>query len=341
MLEVALVGLPGSGKSTLFRLLTGLAPSTRPEPVKGVADVPDPRLAALAKIFRPRKVTPAQIAFVDVPGVSPGSAAGASRRFLADIRDVDALVHVLPAFDAEHDPLEAALALDLELTVADLEAVERRLERLRQQKRRPTDAAERAALERLREALGEGRPAAAVPLSAEEERLIAGFGLLTKKPILYVLNVAGELEAAPAFRREADARGWHVLLMSAALEAEIAELPEEARGEFLADLGVAEPGIDRLCRSAYERLGLISFLTAGEDEVRAWPIPRGTTAREAAGKIHSDIARGFIRAEVVAFDDLVAAGSLARARELGTWRLEGRDYVVQDGDVITFRFNAP
>lgn len=340
MLEAALVGLPQSGKSTLFHLLTGLPLPTRPEPVRGVANVPDRRLDVLAQMFSPRKVTPAQVAFVDVPGVHPGTAQHASRRFLSDIRDVDALVHVLPAFQPGDDPLDAALSLELELTVADLDMVERRLERLANQKRRPGDEMEKALLERIAASLSEGRAVATLNLTEEEERRLAGFSFLTKKPMVYVLNVAGEVGQDHPFLAEARARGWLVIPMSATLESEIAELPPEEREPFLADLGISEPGIVRLARAVYHQLGLISFLTAGPDEVRAWPIPVGTRAVQAAGKIHSDIERGFIRAEVVAFPDLVAAGSFAKSKELGTWRLEGREYVVQDGDVITFRFNA-
>jgi GTP-binding protein YchF len=362
VLSAALVGLPLSGKSTILNLMTGLGAETsafgsgRVQAQRGVAEVPDPRLAFLAALYRPRKVTPAQIEVVEVPGLVRGSSAGAGfgNRFLADIRGVDAVIHVVRAFtdpavvhpEGGIDPLRDLETVDLELLMADLEVMERRRERLSSGKRRGSDAAELALVERCIGALSEGRPVSSLGLAEEESRRLAGFTLLTEKPSLIAVNVdeaefragtfAGQAEIEAAARRA----GRPVAVLCGALEAEIARLPEAERGEFLADLGATESGIDRLTRAVYRALGLVSFLTAGEDEVRAWTISRDLPARDAAAKIHSDIARGFIRAEVVAYSDLERLGSMAAARDAGRVRLEGKEYAVQDGDVITFRFHV-
>jgi GTP-binding protein YchF len=348
-LRTALVGLPGSGKTTLFNLLTGSDLPTgalsRPEAHVGAADVPDTRLSVLAEMYHPRKVTPAKLEFIDIPGVRVGGAAQEAKRFLADIREVDALVHVLQGFPGleDPDPVAAAEALELELAVADLDVVERRLERIAKEKKRPSPDVERDALQRIAAELGEGRRAGGVALSAEEEQALRGFTLLTQKPLVLVLNgdesqipVQAPLHAAVA--AYAAERGVPLVTMSVQLEHEIQQLPPEEQEAFLSDLGLQEPGIGRLSRGVYEGLGRISFLTAGTDEVRAWTVRAGVNARTAAGAIHSDIERGFIRAEVVAYDDLVASGSMAKAKDAGTLRLEGKEYIVQDGDIINFRF---
>lgn len=348
MLKTAIVGPPATGKTTLFNLLTGgdlpVGPLGRPESHGGVADVPDGRLEVLARMFHPRKVTAAKIEFVDVPGLRAGGAQEA-RRFLAEIRDIDALVQVVRGFSGMEsaDPVGEAESLDLELMVADLDVVERRLEKIASEKKRPQTDPERSGLEQVRAALSSGAAARTVALADEEAQALRGFTLLTSKPLLLVLNGdESVLHAQDPLRRRlqqyADGRGVPLVAMSLQMEGEIQQLDAAEQAAFMQDLGIAEPGVARLCRGVYAALGQISFLTAGQDEVRAWTIPEGTSARVAAGTIHSDIERGFIRAEVVAFSDLAQAQSLARARELGTLRLEGKDYRVRDGDVINFRF---
>jgi GTP-binding protein YchF len=361
VLTAALVGLPLSGRSTVLNLLTGAGVEVRgfatgkADTQRGVADVPDRRLAYLADMYRPRKVTPAQLEVVEVPGLVRGSSegAGVGNRFLSEIRAVDAVVHVLRAFsdpqvphpEGRIDPLADLETVELELLMSDLGVLERRLERLAAGKRKAADEAERRLLERCVAALGEGRSVRALDLGPEERSLLAGFGLLTEKPAVWMLNVDEDRLGAddPVRRRVEEAAaqaGVPLVVLSAKIEAEIAQLGPEERALFLSDLGLEESGIDRLARATYSALGLISFLTAGPDEVRAWTIRRGATAQEAAGRIHSDIGRGFIRAEVVAFEDLRAAGSMARARELGRVRLEGKEYVMADGDVVNFRFHV-
>ncbi len=348
-MRTALVGLPGSGKTTLFNLLTGADLPTgalsRPETHVGSADVPDPRLVVLAEMFHPRKVTHAKLEFVDIPGVRVGGAAQEAKRFLTDIREVDALVHVLQGFAGAEapDPVAAAQALELELGVADLDVVERRLERIAREKKRPSPDVEKDALQRIAAELGEGRRAGSVSLSEEEDQALRGFTLLTQKPLVLVLNgdesqipATAPLHAAVA--AYAEERGVPLVTMSVLLEREIQELPAEEQEAFLSDLGLSEPGLSRLSHGVYGGLRRISFLTAGSDEVRAWTVPSGVRAREAAGAIHSDIERGFIRAEVVAYEDLAAAGSMPKAKDAGTVRLEGKDYIVKDGDIINFRF---
>jgi GTP-binding protein YchF len=359
-MKAGLIGLPSVGKSALFSLLTG-APTApaggRPEPRLGVARVPDPRVEALSEMFRPRKKTPATIEFVDVPGVAKGE--GQALVDLPALRGVDALVHVVRAFSSDvvpHpegsiDPLRDARMLELELILADLAVVERRLERLEtniKKANRAEDVAERALFSRMKEALEAEHPLRDLGLPDEERRRLRSYALLSEKPVVLVVNLgeddlrrSADILAESGLVEFAAARpGFAVCPVSAPIEAEMAQLPGEDARAFREDLGLREPGLDRVVRTSYELLGLISFLTAGEDECRAWTITRGTRAPQAAGSIHTDIERGFIRAEVVAFPDLVAAGSLAACRDRGTLRLEGKEYVVRDGDVINFRFNV-
>jgi len=355
--KAGIIGLAGAGKSSLFQLLTGSPPQQgRPEPRLGIARVPDPRLDVLTRMFEPRKTTPATVEYADVPGVAKGQ--GSSLVDLPALRGVDTLVHVVRAFDSDlvpHpegsvDPLRDVEMLELELILADLGLVERRLERLDssiKKMNRPEDKSEHALFGRLKDALESERPLRAVELNAEENRQLRNYSLLSAKPQLVAVNLgehhvrgAEDYLDSSGLSAWADRPGVRLCPISAPIEAEMSELAPEDAAAFREDLGLEEPGLDRVIRGTYDLLGLISFLTAGEDECRAWTISRGTRAVRAAGVIHSDIERGFIRAEVVAYADLVAAGSLAACRDRGTLRLEGKEYEVRDGDVINFRFNV-
>jgi ribosome-binding ATPase len=358
--KAGIIGVASSGKSTLFQLLTGAsAPAGgRPEARVGIARVPDPRVDALAVMYEPKKKTPATVEYVDVPGVAKGE--GAALVDLPALRGVDALVHVVRAFesgtvphpDGTVDPLRDAKMLELELILADLGMVERRLERLEaniKKANRAEDVAERAVFLKLKAALEAERPLRAVVpgLTDEERKRLRSYSFLSEKPLVVVVNLGEDevKDAAAHLERRglaafASAPGMALVAVSAPIEAEMAQLSSEDARAFREDLHLEEPGLDRVIRASYALLGLISFLTAGEDECRAWTIRKGTKAQAAAGVIHSDIERGFIRAEVVAYDDLMAAGSLAACRERGTLRLEGKDYLVRDGDVINFRFNV-
>jgi GTP-binding protein YchF len=357
--KAGIIGLSAVGKSTLFQLLTGTAdpaPGGRPAARVGIAKVPDPRVDRLAQMFSPKKKTPATVEYVDVPGVAKGE--GSALVDLPALRGVDALVHVVRAFESElvpHaegsvDALRDAKMLELELILADLSAVERRLEKLDlniKKANRAEDVQERVFFQKLKQALEAEQPLRELELSEDEQRRLRNYSLLSEKPLLIVVNMGeADLKRAAAVLAEsglaplAARRNVALCPVSAPIEAEIAELgPEDARA-FLDDLGLQQPGLVRVAQSSYALLGLLSFLTAGEDECRAWTIRKGTRAQQAAGAIHSDIERGFIRAEVVSFDDLVAAGGIAACREQGTLRLEGKDYLVRDGDVINFRFNV-
>ena len=355
-MEFGILGLELSGKTTLFSLLTGHAPAPgKRETHVGIAHVPDPRLDRLTEVFAPRKHTPATVRFVDVPGIAKG---GGSSLNLPELRTMDGLAVVVRGFASEavpHPEGDVSPARDLELMetellLADLMVTGNRLERLARdlaKRRAPELEAEREVLQRCQTCLEEGRPLRTLGLDPAEQRLLKGFTFLTLKPMLVILNVGEEETGAldDAVQR-AGLERWagqpHVAVSAvcATLEEEISRLAPEDQAAFLADLGLPDRALDRLLRGAYALLGLISFLTAGEDECRAWSIPDGTPAVTAAGAIHSDIERGFIRAEVVDWQELVEAGSFATCRSRGTLRLEGRDYVVRDGDVINFRFNV-
>jgi GTP-binding protein YchF len=362
-MQVTIVGLPGSGKTTVFNALTGGHAETgtfsggRAAPNVGVVKVPDERLDRLSELFKPKKTTHADVTYVDV-----AIPAGATREgtvqpeVLAQIRNADALLHVARAFDdpASSGPADAwrdVEALDTEFTIADLMVIEKRLEKLRTQGRHGSQAErdqatrEQELLERLEPGLSSGTPLRSTALDDDEERLIRGYRFLTQKPVLVVLNL-DEARLPDAARLEAEGRSAYtqpqtdVAALSGKIEAELAELPEEDLPAFLAELGIAEPSRGRVIRLTYQLLGLLSFFTAGEDECRAWTIRRGETAVDAAGTIHSDLARGFIRAEVVSFEDLMAAGSMAEARRRGVLRQEGKTYEVRDGDVLEVLFNV-
>jgi GTP-binding protein YchF len=349
-MKIGIVGFGRAGKTTLFNALTGLHASTGGfgDPGKanlGAIKVPDERVDRLSAIFQPRKTTYAEVVFVDFPGASDRAGAVLDQATLVQMRDADALVQVVRGFpdpvtqDAA-DPARDIAAFHGELVLADLAIVEKRLERLRKEKGKEVEV---ELLGRCQAALEAETPLRRIALSPAEERALSGFGLLSRLPLLAVVNVAEDAAAAPlpdAVRARLDADAAPGLALCAQIEMEIAALEPSDRAAFLADLGLHESARSRFVQAAYALLDLISFLTSGEDEVRAWPIARGTTAVRAAGKIHSDIERGFIRAEVVAYEDFIRFGSEAKCREAGKLRLEGKDYVVQDGDIVHFRFNV-
>lgn len=351
-MQVGLIGLEFTGKTTLFNAITGSELPVGQGGVdlhRAIGKVPDPRLDTLTAMFKPQKKVPAQVEWVDVPGLTLGIGPDGRRaavRFLEHARKVDALAQVVRCFDGGYgdpDPASELETLSVELALADLEIVERRLERLASDRKKIgklANPAEPALLERLRGQLEEGRPLRDLDLATDDLKLLAGFSFLTLKPFLAVLNLAEGEEAALDLVAAARRAGGEVVTVCAAVEAELAQLAPEEAGEFLAELGIAEPAVARMIRAAYAALDLQSFFTVGPDECRAWTVRRGTPAPQAAGVIHTDMERGFIRAEVVAFDDLVTAGSLAAARERGRVRLEGKNYAIQDGDVVEIRFNV-
>ena len=325
----------------------------------GVVDVPDARLNVLGEMFKSKKIVPAAMRFVDIAGLVKGASKGEGlgNKFLAHIREVDAVAQVVRCFEDGNithvegsiNPLRDIEIINTELCLADMETVEKRQERLVKllktgDKKVPV---EKAVLDKVMEGLGEAVPARRLGLTDEEKEFLTELHLLTMKPVLYVANVAEDEVATPennphvqAVRKYAEEEGAETIVVSAKMESEIAELPEDEAKEFLEMAGLEEAGLDRLIKAGFKLLGLMTYLTAGETESRAWTIKRGTKAPQAAGKIHSDFERGFIRAEIVSYDDLVACGSKAAARDKGLVRLEGKDYVMQDGDVVEFRFNV-
>lgn len=356
-MKLGIIGLPKAGKTTLFNTLTAarqetdkFAASTKTN--VGVASVPDRRLERLRDLFNPRKYVPATVTYVDVPGIKKGD--GPESLDLAELKNVDALVHVVRAFedpeilhaDGAVDAARDIQTLDLELILADHSLVERRLERLEKSQKRglsPEEKREQTLLkETILPALENERPLRALALAGDDERLLRGFQLLSAKPLLIVVNVdeAGLADSAAVLARLDLGAAVEAVVISAPIEEEISRLAPEEQQEFLGSLGLTESSLARVLQASYALLGLISFFTVGEDEVRAWTIRRGTPARAAAGTIHSDLERGFIRAEVVGWEDLLRVKTMAACREQALLRLEGKDYIVQDGDVLHVRFNV-
>ena len=363
-LEVGIIGLTNIGKSALFNAMTKSKaetvnyPFSTVKPNIGIVEVPDSRLDVLAEMHNPKKITPTSIKFVDLAGLVEGAASGEGlgNKFLSYIRQVDAVCHVVRCFEDENiahvggsiDPVRDIEIINTELCLADLESIEKRIEKAQKQKKSGDKKAveELAVLEKVRNGLENAEPARSVIEEKEEFDILRDLFLLTLKPTIFVANIGEDEIANPddnvyvkSMKEYVAKEGSSVICVCAKMEAEIAEFSQDEAQEILQDLGLEEPGLNKLIRANYELLGLITFFTAGTPEVRAWTITNGTTASKAAGKIHSDIERGFIRAEIVAYDDLIASGSVNGAKEKGLFRLEGKEYIMKDGDVTHFRFN--
>ena len=363
-MKVGIVGMPGAGKTTVFRLLTGGNPGGRQDASIGMARVPDARIDVLSEMFKPRKTTYAQIEVVDLAGgVGLGlrrSAADDNGRARArgisllinHMRTVDALIHVVRTFETAdgepRSPVADAASLNDELILADMAIAEARVERLRSSRRRTADEdRELELMESLAAEFGEGRGLREIELAGDDQNRLRGYGLLSVKPVVLAVNMSEEQFQAGGFAEGAqmqeycEERRIPYVSLCASIEADISELPPDERTAFMEAYGIVSTGVERVSRAVYDSLGLVSFFTVGEDEVRAWPVVAGINAKHAAGKIHSDIEQGFIRAEIVAYDDLIRLGSYAAARAAGAFRLEGREYTMADGDIVNFRFSPP
>jgi GTP-binding protein YchF len=342
-MKVGLIGHRGAGKTTVFNMLTGLQAQVggyggKEEVHLGVIKVPDARVDKLSQVFKPKKTTYAEIRFTDFPASQSDDDLKGNSNLVTQMREVDAMALVLRDFELDADPLRQLNDLLTEMILADLTVVENRRTRLKKEKARPQ---EEALLERCATTLENEQSLRNLEFTADDENLLSGFGFLSRKPVLVLFNQADDKAGQPiaaAYQDELKQRGLDGLALAGKVEMEVAQLDESDRVAFLKEIGIRESARERFIRASYRLLDLISFLTTGEDEVRAWTITQGTIARKAAGKIHSDIERGFIRAEVIAYADFVALGSEAKCKEAGKLRLEGKDYIVQDGDIIHFRF---